>query len=99
MLHDYNARDWGFEWVYAATSQNIRPVSKSELFSRAIKMREYIHVGHSCRVPGGCNNASPYEKHLYVKLKKIPATLELYLYKTQPKDLQEPDFRYFIHFR
>ena len=98
-LHNYNARDWGYQWVSVLSSSNVSPAPKSELFAKAIQMRAYIHTGNSCRQQGGCNNGSPREPDLYIAVDALPARLELGLHKHKPQGGEPPDLRYVIEMR
>ena len=66
------------------------------MFSQPIKMKGFIHTGPSCGQQGGCNNASPHEPHLYFSIEKIPAEMQLGLWKEEPSGRQKPDFLFTI---
>lgn len=66
-----NARDLGYKYAYIDQSkttydkiifQNDRNISKG-----IIEFQNFIHLGGSCKVPGGCNNGSPRQTYLEFK--------------------------------
>ena len=66
-----NARDLGYKYAYIDQSkttydkiifQNDRNISKG-----IIEFQNFIHLGSSCKVPGGCNNGSPRQTYLEFK--------------------------------
>ena len=99
-LVNYNARDLGFDYIYAVAqrSSNVQPASSSNLFNQAIQMKGFIHLGGSCGYPGGCNNASPYDPDVRIKITELPAVLTCELWKNKPQDLSEkPDFTFILY--
>jgi hypothetical protein len=99
-LVDYNARDLGYEYIHAdpARSQNIEPVSGSNLFNEVVRMKGVIHLGVSCGYPGGCNNGSPYEPGLEFRIKGLPAVVYCELWSRRPADpAQKPDFTFVLY--
>ena len=95
-LHNYNARDWGYDWMTVVAASQVQAVPRSALFDKAVRLRAWLHTGKSCGQPGGCNNGSPREPNLYVDVTSLPAELELGLYRKQPSEPTPPDFRYVI---
>lgn len=97
MLHNYNARDWGYNWVFLHYADGVKRSKDSALFDEPIPLKAYIHTGRSCAKKGGCNNGSPYEPDLYFSISAIPAKLHLYLWKEKPASTsKEPDFQFHI---
>jgi hypothetical protein len=96
---NYNARDFGYQYVTAVpgASVNAGPVEGSKLFSAAVPLLGMIHLGGSCRYPGGCNNASPNEPDLEFRILKLPAVVHLKLWKQRPASPESPaDFTYIL---
>lgn len=101
-LINYNARDFGYNYVYAVPklSKEVIPQQKSRLFEDACQLRSFIHLGSSCGYPGGCNNASPYEPDMLFMVKKIPAEIYCKLWKEKPANKeQQADFVFVIEFK
>ncbi|MEI8010891.1 MAG: hypothetical protein WCI27_00215 [Candidatus Omnitrophota bacterium] len=99
-LVNYNARDFGFEYIRVnrAQSQNVEPVSDSKMFQDVMPMKGFIHLGGSCGYPGGCNNASPYEPDLKFRITDLPAVLACDLWREKPADsAQKPDFTFILY--
>ena len=92
----YNARDFGLNYLYVVPdkSQNIVSANKTQ---DAILIRHFIHRGGSCGYPGGCNNMSPNQLELYIKVDGIPALACIKLWKNKPSSAdQKPDIFYLI---
>ena len=96
MIHNYNARDWGYDWIHANSSSGVAAVKKSALFQRPVPMQAFVHVGKSCGQRGGCNNASPYEPHLYFRIEQLPAKIEFFLWKNKPGEIDKADFSFVL---
>jgi len=63
-LNGVNARDFGYEYVYIDRSKstyNLIFTNRDNVGNQVLSFQNYIHTGHSCRVPGGCNNGSPMQ--------------------------------------
>jgi len=84
-LKSINARDLGYNWVYAYEAPKIVFYSDNGIDIHPYKFKDFIHVGSSCEVQGGCNNGSPYQPEVGFAFKKLPAKLRLKLWKDQPK--------------
>jgi hypothetical protein len=100
-LENINARDFGFNYVYAdpQKSVNVGLADETTLFSEATEMKSYLHRGGSCGYKEGCNNGSPLQEQMYFKVVKLPAKLYAKLWKSKPEDVNsEPDFTYEIEF-
>jgi len=100
-LENYNARDFGFNFVYAPPylSKKVFDADGGRLLKEPCALTSFIHLGRSCGYPGGCNNASPYQPQLYIRVDSVPATLYCKLWYKPPKDSGQPaDFTYIIEF-
>lgn len=95
----YNARDFGFRYMYLdpKRSINVRRWPQTE----AQQITQFLHCGGSCGFPGGCNNMSPFIRELDDnRFTDLPAKAVIKLWKTEPDSVsQAADFTYFINFR
>ena len=48
------------------------------------KFADYIHLGGSCRYKDGCNNISPMQYDKIFTVYKLPAEINLKLWKKEP---------------
>ena len=66
-----NARDLGYKYAYIdqskTTYDKIVFQSDSNISNQIIEFQNFIHLGSSCQVPGGCNNGSPRQPYLEFK--------------------------------
>jgi hypothetical protein len=64
-----NARDLGYKYVsMASTTVPLMFTNPgSNLFTQVVELENFIHLGGSCQVPGGCNNGSPRQPLLEFK--------------------------------
>lgn len=89
-----NARDFGYNWVYVNNNENtfFLPYSLDEktITKEPKQFKTFIHVGNACKVDGGCNNASPFQKELEFKFQKLPAQITLSLWKNRPLFKNQP---------
>ena len=46
--------------------------------------RDYIHRGGSCRYKDGCNNISPMQNDLMFSVRRLPAEINIKLWKKKP---------------
>ena len=88
----YNARDLGLPYVYADTarSEGVVPLQRVE---KVFPVNQYIHCGGSCGYPGGCNNIGPASSsrpELIIEIKKLPALLQVKLWRNEPKSVDDP---------
>jgi len=95
----YNARDFGFPFMYLdpKNSLNLVPWKSPD----ALEIPQMIHCGGSCGYPGGCNNMSPHRVELdNNRLTRLPARAYLRLWRERPKDAKtsSPDFVMVIDF-
>lgn len=85
-IKDANARDLGYNYVYADATDNIRFAKKQNISTKIIKTRGFYHHGNSCKIKGGCNNYSPFEAGYEFYLTNIPAAINIKLWKKKPKN-------------
>jgi len=84
----YNARDMNLNYIYISLANFINVEQKGHS-SKPVKNRHMLHRGGSCGYPGGCNNMSPDHPAVQeIKILKLPALLEVFLWKKQPKSLE-----------
>ena len=84
-LSGLNARDFGYNYVYIYDSKNIEMFSKNDNVTDDVKkFADYIHLGGSCRYKDGCNNISPMQYDKIFTVYKLPAEINLKLWKKEP---------------
>lgn len=84
-LSGLNALDFGYKYVYAFDTQNIQMYDHHDNITQHIgEFKDYIHLGHSCKYAGGCNNISPVQNDKIVMLTDLPAEINLKLWKSEP---------------
>ena len=80
-----NARDLGYNWIYAKNCENISFKNIKNNFSiEPYNIKGFYHKGLSCKKIQGCNNYSPYQEQLTVKIEDLPAKLLIKLWKNKP---------------
>ncbi|MDZ4835969.1 MAG: hypothetical protein SGJ27_19490 [Candidatus Melainabacteria bacterium] len=91
-LVGYNARDFGYEYLYVAVDQSTNIANVGEP-GEPVEIGQFIHCGGGSGYPGGCNNQSPGRPPLdQMKILKLPATAKILLWKTKPSSkLDKPD--------
>ena len=82
----YNARDLGFNYLYIVPDKSKNILSSS---GGLVLLGQYIHCGGSCGYPGGCNNMSPEQRELQIKVDQTPATLYMKLWKNKPSGSEQ----------
>ena len=87
-LDGTNARDFGFQWVYAYNTNNVSFDNDSVKDIPQMFMN-FFHLGHSAGYPGGCNNGSPYQQELNFAIIRLPAHIYLKLWKMPPSSADE----------
>ncbi len=96
----YNARDFGFNYLYisAGLSSNIENAKK---LNDPVEIGQYIHTGDSSKYPGGCNNMSPAVDEIdQLSVTKLPARATVLLWKRRPARLGDtPDFSFVLDFK
>ena len=61
--------------------------------------QDYIHLGGSCKYQDGCNNISPMQVPLMIKIVNLPAEIDLKLWKNNPSSkYSKADIYYKIRF-
>lgn len=94
-----NARDFGYKYIYLDKSKstyNIEFANDFNISKGVYELNNYIHVGGSCGVAGGCNNGSPRQGFVEFKHRNYKSesgkTIYLKLWKEKPlTPLQKPD--------
>ena len=102
ILEDANARDLGYNYVFADKVKNIRFKNSVNFSTEITQTSGFFHRGGSCGADGGCNNYSPYEGryHFYVNNLQSPVSLHMKLWKERPADPSvEADMNYELIFR
>lgn len=95
----YNARDYGFNYLFIDPSQ-ASGVETSNFARQPVPLKQFIHTGGSCGYPGGCNNMSPEESHLVLKISSLPASVKVKLWKKAPTNAeQKPDMVFIIEMK
>jgi hypothetical protein len=96
----YNARDFGFQYIYADIAKSINIVNTNGCNSPVL-IKQFIHCGNSANYPGGCNNMSPAMPEIdRFAITTLPARACVYLWKNQPVSIADkPDFTFYIDFR
>ncbi len=62
-----NARDLGYKYAYIDKEKStfdLKYVEQVNASNSIVELQDYIHVGGSCKHPGGCNNGSPNQPPL-----------------------------------
>lgn len=84
-LNGVNARDMGLGWGYAYSLENVY-FEPNSIISHSYPFGNFIHLGSSCGVSGGCNNGSPFQPEMNFAVKSLPAKMRLKLWKSQPSN-------------
>ena len=99
-FHDANAHDLGYNFVYADITKNIKFLNEQNISNTVVQTKGFYHRGFSCELPEGCNNYSPYEPTYGFRLTKLPAEINLKLWKKQPSSTsQSADINYTMIFK
>ncbi len=87
-LSGLNARDFGYDYVWAFESNNIkfRNTHEPNVEDEVQKFQNFIHLGGSCKYKDGCNNISPMQIPLIIKVTDLPAEINLKLWKKYPSN-------------
>ncbi len=97
-----NARDLGYNYAYVDTDKSTLIMDmrqENNITNEIISFQNFLHLGGSCRVEGGCNNGSPEQPQIDFKFtkagyEKSPKPPEIYikLWKNKPLNPKtEPD--------
>ena len=79
-----NARDFGYKYAYVYEKYNLYFTKSNNISENVYELLDYIHVGSSCRLEGGCNNTSPMQPKLEFSITDLPAGVTFKLWKRQP---------------
>jgi hypothetical protein len=80
-----NARDLGYEWAYVDSYSNVNFENKARVHIEPHQFKDFIHVGQSCGIAGGCNNGSPRQEELVFFIYPVqPAKMHFKLWKKKP---------------
>lgn len=93
-----NARDLGYPFAYVdlnKTTLDMQFVSEDNISTRVVEFQNFIHVGGSCGVSGGCNNGSPRQPFLEFRtdpFENEEPSKEIFvkLWKEKPASAQDP---------
>lgn len=97
----YNARDFGFNYIYFNPEKSIN-VSNDIPTHDAAYIKQFIHCGGTCGCPTSCcNNMSPFMDEIdRLRITRLPARAVVYLWKEEPGDVQKaPDLVFLLEFR
>lgn len=83
-LTGLNAKDLGYKYGYAINLKNIEMTEQTNISNNIYQFRDFVHVGSSCNVPGGCNNISPHQTELDYRITGFPAEMTIKLWKQKP---------------
>ena len=100
-LSGLNARDFGYKYVYAFETNNIKMMhpERPSVIDDVRTFEDFIHLGTSCNYAGGCNNISPMQEDLTFLITDLPAEINLKLWKKSPLNKRlNADFNYKIIF-
>ena len=91
-----NARDLGYPFMYVDLERSTYKISfRSPLNASTdvYEFRNFLHLGNSCSVEGGCNNGSPYQSELGfykpTQKSKVPREIYIKLWKERPSSPQD----------
>jgi hypothetical protein len=91
----YNARDFGFNYLSVLPEKSKNVIYKPGV----VPIQQFIHCGGSCGYQGGCNNHSPHQPMLEIKVQRLPAKLHLNLWRNKPKGSKRADMVFVIQMR
>lgn len=92
-----NARDLGYRYAYVDMAKSsFKPVftDSDNIGTRAVEFRNFLHLGGSCGVEGGCNNGSPRQTYLEFKQSETDYSYsngEIYikLWRKEPSSVED----------
>lgn len=97
-LISYNARDLGLGYVWVAYDESTN-VSHWSPPTEVYEIQHYLHQGGSCGYPGGCNNMSPPSPAIDgIGIDAFPARMVVWLWRSRPFTIANPDFVFTIYF-
>jgi hypothetical protein len=95
----YNARDFGYRYLYVVPEESYCMDTTSRLVE-PIEIKQFIHCGNSCGYPGGCNNCSPTQPELNIHFEDVPAVASIKLWQEKPASVTaKEDLRVIIYIR
>ncbi len=97
-LEGINARDFGYNYIYASKIENVEFLEKGNISKGVYKLQDFLHTGNSCGIQGGCNNCSPHQPYLDFKVEdNTKAKINIKLWRKEPKTpFDTPDINYDI---
>ncbi len=99
MLNPLNAVDLGYKYAYAYNVSNVS-FEPNSINAIIYELKYFIHLGKACKIKGGCNNGSPFQKELMFNAFALPASIDVYLWKEKPNSTTKPyDFKYKLIFK
>ena len=95
MLNGLNARDLGYSYGYVYDTKNVNFKDKNAVDKKVYEFRDYLAVGYSCKIDGGCNNLCPMQNKMMFQFLARPAVINFKLWKEKPKTVfDKPDIYY-----
>lgn len=102
-----NARDLGYKYIYLdkkKTTYDIEFKNETNISNEVFELNNFIHLGYSCKVEGGCNNGSPRQEFVEFKNdtpnKEKGKIIYLKLWKEKPQNpKQKADITEIIRFK
>lgn len=79
-----NARDFGYKYAYVYEKYNLYFTKSDNVSENVYELLDYIHIGSSCKLKGGCNNTSPMQPKLEFSITDLPAGVTFKLWKHTP---------------
>ena len=108
ILNGLNARDLGFKYGYVFNKENIEFTDKNSSIDKELyTFKDYLSVGQSCGIEGGCNNIFQRHNNLMfhfgdeyrLRLDYTRAIIDFKLWKEKPASLlAKPDMYYRLVF-
>jgi hypothetical protein len=81
----YNARDFGFNYIWLVPEKSINIENEGKPAAEAVRINQMLHCGGTCGYPGGCNNMSPHNIAIdRIKYSKLPARAYVKLWRNKP---------------
>lgn len=100
VLKGLNAVDLGYKYAFVDRTKNIRFNQEPNIKQNVYEFRDFIHLGSSCGVEGGCNNGSPYQPETDFNIIDFPSVMHIKLWKNPPQDkTSNADMTYVLLFR
>jgi len=90
ILSGINARDFGYNNALVDNIFNITFLEAENITNTITQFKDLIHLGQNCRVPGGCNNHSPFQGNLVFHFDTDPGDKQTFmtmkLWENPPKN-------------